>query len=46
MRAVIEVEGFEAVCFNAPVVETFRARDFARHPGRGHARAGPVRSGL
>ncbi|HEY8094147.1 MAG TPA: DNA-formamidopyrimidine glycosylase family protein [Acidimicrobiales bacterium] len=34
MRAVIEVEGFEAVCFNAPVVETFRASDFASHPGR------------
>ena len=34
MRAAIEVEGFEAVCFNAPVVETFRVRDMARHPGR------------
>ena len=34
MRAVIEVEGFEAVCFNAPVVETFQAKDFVPHPGR------------
>ena len=34
MRAAIEVEGFEAVCFNAPVVETFRTRDLASHPGR------------
>ncbi len=34
MRVVIEVEGFEAVCFNAPVVETFRATDFASHPVR------------
>jgi endonuclease-8 len=35
MRAVIEVDGFAAVCFNAPVVETFSVRDFATHPGRG-----------
>jgi endonuclease-8 len=35
VRAVIEVDGFEAVCFNAPVVETYRARDFVAHPGRG-----------
>jgi endonuclease-8 len=35
MRAVIEVDGFEAVCFNAPVVETYRAHDFAVHPGQG-----------
>ena len=34
MRAAIEVEGFEAVCFNAPVVETLRTRDLASHPGR------------
>jgi len=40
MRAVIEVEGFEAVCFNAPVVETFQAKDFAHHPGR-RAALGP-----
>jgi endonuclease-8 len=35
MRAVIEVEGFEAVCFNAPVVETYREGDVVAHPGRG-----------
>lgn len=35
MRVVIEVQGFQAVCFSAPVVETYRARTFTRHPGRG-----------
>jgi endonuclease-8 len=35
LRVLIEVEGFEAVCFNAPVVETYRAQDFAVHPGQG-----------
>jgi endonuclease-8 len=35
MRVVIEVPGWQAVCFSAPVVETYRARSFNRHPGRG-----------
>jgi len=35
VRVVIEVDGFQAVCFKAPVVETYRARDFVAHPGRG-----------
>jgi endonuclease VIII len=35
MRVVIEVPGFQAVCFSAPVVETYRARTFSRHPGLG-----------
>ena len=33
LRALIEVEGWRAVCFNAPVVETYRAPDALRHPG-------------
>jgi len=32
MRVVIEVPGFQAVCFSAPVVETYRAGEFTRHP--------------
>lgn len=35
MRVVIEVPGFQAVCFSAPVVETYRARSFSHHPGLG-----------
>ena len=35
LRALIEVEGWRAVCFNAPVVETYRAPDALRHPGLG-----------
>jgi endonuclease-8 len=35
MRALIEVEGWRAVCFNAPVVETYRVPDALRHPGLG-----------
>jgi endonuclease-8 len=32
MRVVIEVPGWQAVCFSAPVVETYRAGEFTRHP--------------
>ncbi len=39
MRAAIEVADWVAVCFNAPVVETYRAADRRRHPGMG--RLGP-----
>ena len=39
MRAVIEVTDWVAVCFNAPVVETYRRLDRRRHPGMG--RLGP-----
>ena len=39
MRVVIEVPDWVAVCFNAPVVETFREFDRHRHPGSG--RLGP-----
>jgi endonuclease-8 len=39
MRVAIEVEDWVAVCFNAPIVETFREFDMHRHPGFG--RLGP-----
>ena len=39
MRAAIEVSDWVAVCFNAPHVETYRQRDWRRHPGAG--RLGP-----
>jgi len=39
MRASIEVDGWVAVCFNAPTVETYRQPDRRRHPGMG--RLGP-----
>jgi len=32
-RAVLETEGFVAVCFNAPVVELLSEKELARHPG-------------
>src|SRR5262249_27385993 len=35
IRAVIEVDGFEAVCFNAPVVETYRSGDLVAPTVRG-----------
>jgi endonuclease-8 len=35
LRALIEVEGWRAVCFNAPLVETYRRPDASRHPGLG-----------
>lgn len=39
MRVAIEVPDWVAVCFNAPVVETYREFDRQRHPGFG--RLGP-----
>ncbi len=39
MRVAIEVADWVAVCFNAPVVETYRVPDRRRHPGMG--RLGP-----
>lgn len=39
MRAAIETEEWVAVCFNAPLVETYRQPDKRRHPGMG--RLGP-----
>jgi endonuclease-8 len=39
LRASIETTEWVAVCFNAPVVETYREPDKRRHPGRG--RLGP-----
>jgi endonuclease-8 len=39
MRATIEVDGWVAVCFSAPTVETYRQPDKRRHPGMG--RLGP-----
>jgi endonuclease VIII len=39
MRAAIEVDGWVAVCFSAPTVETYRRPDRRRHPGMG--RLGP-----
>ncbi len=35
LRAAIETAEWVAVCFNAPVVETYREADRRRHPGRG-----------
>ncbi len=35
LRVLIEVADWVAVCFNAPVVETFRQFDRHRHPGFG-----------
>ena len=35
MRVLVEVAGWQAVCFNAPLVETFRMPDASRHPGLG-----------
>ncbi len=34
-RVVMEVPGWTAVCFSAPVVETYRAADLRRHPNQG-----------
>lgn len=31
-RVVIEVPGWQAVCFSAPVVETYRHKELSRHP--------------
>lgn len=39
LRAVVENEDWLAICFNAPVVETYREFDRRRHPGMG--RLGP-----
>ena len=39
LRAAIETTEWVAVCFNAPIVETYREPDRRRHPGRG--RLGP-----
>ena len=39
MRASIENDDWVAVCFNAPLVETYRVPDPRRHPGMG--RLGP-----
>lgn len=39
MRVAIEVDDWVAVCFGAPVVETYRLPDKRRHPGMG--RLGP-----
>ncbi|HAP76033.1 MAG TPA: DNA lyase [Acidimicrobiaceae bacterium] len=36
MRVAIEVPEWVAVCFSAPVVETYREFDRRRHPGFGH----------
>jgi endonuclease VIII len=35
LRAAVEVPGWVAVCFSAPVVEVYRAKDRRRHPGLG-----------
>jgi endonuclease-8 len=39
LRASIETDEWLAVCFNAPIVETYRVPDRRRHPGMG--RLGP-----
>ena len=45
MRVVIEVPGWQAVCFSAPVVETYRAGALARHPVGRQPRPRPVQGG-
>jgi endonuclease VIII len=35
LRVAIEVPGWQAVCFSAPVVETYRALPFSHHPNKG-----------
>ena len=35
LRASIQTDDWVAVCFDAPLVETYRAPDPRRHPGRG-----------
>jgi endonuclease VIII len=35
LRAAVEVPGWTAVCFSAPIVEVYRAKDRRRHPGLG-----------
>jgi endonuclease-8 len=35
LRVAIEVPGWQAVCFSAPVVETYRALPFTHHPNLG-----------
>jgi endonuclease-8 len=35
LRVAIEVRDWVAVCFNAPVAETYREPDLSRHPGFG-----------
>ena len=39
MRALIANDTWSAVCFNAPLVETYRSPNLSRHPGLG--RLGP-----
>lgn len=39
LRASIQTDEFVAVCFDAPLIETYRQPDRQRHPGRG--RLGP-----
>ncbi len=34
-RVIIQVPGWQAVCFSAPVVETYLSRDYRWHPGQG-----------
>ena len=36
MRAIIDTADWQAVCFNAPVLETYRVPDRRRHPGMGN----------
>lgn len=38
-RVVVTVDGFEAACFSAPIIETYRSHDYYWHPGLG--RLGP-----
>lgn len=38
-RVVISVPGWDAACFDAPIMETYRAHDYYWHPGLG--RLGP-----
>ena len=44
MRALIEVDGVAAVCFNAPVVETYRSPG-RLPPSRARRRSGPTSAG-
>lgn len=45
-RVMLRVAGWQAICFNAPVVEIYRAREATRHPGLGSLGPDLCRAGV
>lgn len=45
-RVMLKVPGWQAICFNAPVVEIYRAREATRHPGLGSLGPDLCRAGV